>query len=523
MLFTSYGFILFIAVVGILYYVIPKKVQWVLLLVASYVFYAIAGPEYIPWLVAVTLIVYFAALIIGKKLNEQNDYLKQHKAELSKEEKKEYKAAQKKKRMTVQVIAVILCVLILAFVKLNAALSGLWQAEQLSFLKIAMPLGISFYTLQALSYLFDVSRGTIEAERNVFRFALFVSFFPQLVQGPISRFKDLSETLYTPHPFNKQAVAFGIQRILWGFFKKLVIADRILPAVQTIFSDLNTYSGAYALFGMIFYTIQLYADFTGGIDITIGVAEMLGIRVQENFNLPYFSTSLKVYWRRWHITMCNWFRDYIFYPLSSSKGMQKFSKFSRKHFGQKLGKRLPVYISSFVVWFVTGAWHGASWNFIVWGLLNWFILMASEEFEPLYERFHHRFTFAEKLPYRIFMILRTLVLICALNMFDVCKNVGDAFRAFASMFTSTNWDSVGDGGLLDLGISLADYIVLGVGILIVFAVSLYKNKHGDIREAITKKARPAKYTVWVLLFLVILIFGTYGIGYDSSQFIYNQF
>lgn len=529
MLFTSYGFILFLAVLTLLYYVIPGKLQWMLLLLGSYVFYAICGLEYVPFLVAVTLIVYFGARILDRKLTEQSDYLKENKGTLSKEEKKEYKAVQKKKRMVFQVIAVILCLLILALVKyVNFFIGNInsiffASGEGLTFLKIAMPLGISFYTLQALSYLFDVSRGTIKAEKNVFKVALFVSFFPQLVQGPISRFKDLSETLYSPHPFNKHAVAFGLQRIVWGFFKKLVIADRMMPAVQTIFSDVNTYSGAYVLFGMLFYTVQLYADFTGGIDITIGVAEMLGIKVQENFNLPYFSTSLKEYWRRWHITMCNWFRDYIFYPVSSSKGMQKFSKFTRNHLGQKAGRRIPVYISSFVVWFMTGIWHGASWNFIVWGLGNWAILMISEEFEPLYEGFHKKLSFSNKLPYRIFQILRTFALICVLNMFDVCKTIGETVSAFFSIFSSQNWDKVSDGGLLDLGISVSDYIVLGVAVLIVLGVSLYKNKNGDIRNGITKKAPAAKYALWAVLVIVILIFGTYGIGYDSSQFIYNQF
>lgn len=530
MLFTSYGFILFLAVLTLLYYVIPGKFQWMLLLLGSYVFYAICGLDYLPFLAGVTLIVYFGARIIDKKLTEQNDYLKTHKEELSKEAKKEYKAAQKKKRMLFQVIAVVLCLLILALVKyvnfflsnINALLASS-GGTQLTFLSIAMPLGISFYTLQALSYLFDVSRGTVKAEKNIFKVALFVSFFPQLVQGPISRFKDLSETLYSPHPFNRQAVAFGLQRIVWGFFKKLVIADRLMPAVQTIFSDTGTYTGAYAVFGMLFYTVQLYADFTGGIDITIGVAEMLGIRVQENFNLPYFSTSLKEYWRRWHITMCNWFRDYVFYPVSSSKGMQKFAKFTKNHLGQKAGRRLPVYISSFVVWFLTGIWHGASWNFIVWGLANFAILMISEEFEPLYDRFHKRFAFSEKLPYRIFQIIRTFALICVLNMFDVCKTIGETVRMFGSVFTFRNWDSAFSGGLLDLGITAADYIVLGVGVLILFGVSLYKNKNNDIRGAITKKPVAAKYALWAVFVIVILIFGTYGIGYDSSQFIYNQF
>ena len=530
MLFTSYGFLLFIVILAALYYILPAKIQWIVLLVGSYVFYAIAGLGYLPYLVAVTLIVYFAALLIDKKLTQQSDWLSEHKAELSKDEKKEYKAAQKKKRMVIQVIAVLLCVLLLGVVKyanffisnINSIIASTGSEGQLTFLNIALPLGISFYTLQALSYLFDVSRGTIKAEKNVFKFALFVSFFPQLVQGPISRFKDLSETLYTPHPFDKQQVAFGVQRVMWGFFKKLVIADRIAPAVQTIFADVNSFTGGYVLLGMLYYTIQLYADFTGGIDITIGVAQILGVRVNENFNLPYFSTSLKEYWRRWHITMCNWFRDYIFYPLSSSKGMQKFSKFVRNHFGQKLGRRLPVYISSFVVWFMTGIWHGASWNFIVWGLMNFLILMISEELEPLYERFHNKFKFSRKLPYRIFMILRTFILICFLNMFDVCKSVGDTFRAVFTIFSPAGRSNP-EGGLLGLGLNVSDYVVLFIAILIVFLVSLYKSQHGSIRKAITDMARPAKYVLWFLLFVAILIFGTYGIGYDASQFIYNQF
>ena len=522
MLFTSYEFLLFIAVLAVVYYVIPAKFQWMLLLFASYLFYLIAGIWYLPFLIAVTLITYFAARIIDRKLEEQNTYITEHKDQLSRDEKKEYKAAQKKKRMTFQIIAVVLCVCLLAAPKVTSALSSFEWASQLTFLKIAMPLGLSFYTLQALSYLFDVSRGTVKAEKNVFKYALFVSFFPQLVQGPISRFKDLSATLYEPHPFNKEAVAFGVQRILWGFFKKLVIADRIMPSVKTIFGDINGFAGEYVLLGMLFYTIQLYADFTGGIDITIGVAEMLGIKVQENFNLPYFSTSLNEYWRRWHITMCNWFRDYLLYPLSSSKGMQNFSKFTRQHLGNHLGRRLPVYISSFVVWFATGAWHGASWNFIVWGLLNFVVLMVSEELEPLYARFHEKFAFASKYPYHLFEIFRTFVLICVLNIFDVSSNVGDTFRAVFSVFAPAG-RRIPEGGLLGLGINVSDYIVLIVAIAIVFCVSLYKSKNGSIRKTITDKSRPEKYVIWFLLFVVVLIFGTYGIGYDSSQFIYNQF
>lgn len=528
MVFTSYIFLLFLAVLVLLYYILPKKVQWPLLLIASYVFYAWAGPVFPAYLAAVTLITYGAARFIGKNIEESDAFIKSNKETLSKEEKKTYKAQRKKVRMRFQVTAVVLCLAILAAVKyLNFFVSNIsfifGNSGDDFFIKIAVPLGISFYTLQALSYLFDVSRGTVKAEKNIFRYALFVGFFPQVIQGPISRFADLSKTLYGPHRFNREQFFFGLQRVLWGFFKKLVIADRLMPVVSTVFSDVNAYGGGYMFFGILFYTFQLYADFTGGIDITIGIAQMLGIRVMENFNLPYFSTSLKEYWRRWHISMCNWFREYIFYPLSSSKGMQKFSKFTKKHFGKRLSRRLPVYISSFVVWFATGIWHGASWNFILWGLANWLILMLSEEFEGAYDRFHKKFAFSNKKPYHVFRVIRTFALICVLNMFDCLESAADIFRAFFSIFSSKNWGNVFSGGLLELGIDLSDYIVAAAGLLLLLFVSLYKNKNGDVRQALTKQKFPVKAVVWSVLFIVVLIFGTYGIGYESSQFIYNRF
>ena len=329
--------------------------------------------------------------------------------------------------------------------------------------------------------------------------------------------------MYEEHPFDGANISYGLQRVLWGFFKKLVIADRMMPAVTTIISDAQTYDGAYAFFGMLFYTIELYADFTGGIDVTIGVAQMFGIRVMENFNLPYFSTSLKEYWRRWHISMCNWFRDYIFYPVSSSKAIQNLGKWARAHLGDRVGRRLPVYVSSFVVWFLTGIWHGASWNFIVWGLLNFAVLMISEEFEPLYEKFHGACAWSNGRVYHGFMVFRTFLLICVLNMFDCYASVGETLGAIGSVFSGRNWDAVASGGLLELGLSAADYAVAAAACVIVFALSLYKNKYGDPRTAITAKAYPVKAALWFSMFLAVLIFGAYGIGYDASQFIYNRF
>lgn len=530
MLFTSYEFIGFLILVLFAYYVIPRKFQWMLLLVASYIFYAAASPKYLIYILVTTLTTYYAACLMDKNVDQQTAYLKLHKEELSKDEKKAYKSGQKKLRCRYMVACILLNVGILVVVKytnfmignINSIAESFGANLPLSFVSIALPMGISFYTFMALSYLIDVYRGTIPAEKNPFKLALFVCFFPHIIQGPISRFGDLSASLFEEHTFDWKRFSFGLQRVAWGFFKKLVIADRIVTAVMTVIDNGEVYSGAYAFVGMVFYTIELYADFTGGIDVTIGIAQMLGIKVTENFERPYFSKSLKEYWRRWHITMCSWFRDYIFYPVSTSKMIQKFSKFSRKTFGDRIGKRLPVYVSSFIVWFTTGIWHGASWNFIVWGLLNFAVLMISEEFEPLYDKFHKRFAVEGKTWYKIFQIGRTFLLVCILNLFDCYVSVADTFKAFGTMLTAKNWSVLFTGGFLELGLTGIDYAVVGFGVLVMLMVSLVQ-RSGSVREKIWKKAYPVQFCIWFGLFLCILLLGAYGVGYDASQFIYNRF
>lgn len=530
MFFTSYGFLGFLAILFLVYYLVPAKWQWGLLLAASYIFYFIAGPDYLIYILATTVTTYFAALQIQRNAGRQKAWLKEHKAELSADEKKSYKDRQKRIRFRWILSCVLLNIGILAVVKytnfvisnVNGVLSLFGQEEQLSFVTLALPMGISFYTFQAVGYLIDVYRGTVSAEKNPFRFALFVSFFPQLIQGPISRFGDLAPSLYGQHRFDGKTVSFGLQRMLWGYFKKMVIADRVLTGVNTIIGDTEAYNGAYILVGMVLYTLELYADFTGGIDITIGIAQALGITVQENFNRPYFSKSLKEYWRRWHISMCSWFRDYVFYPVSISRFMQRVSRFSRSHFGAVIGRRLPVYIASFTVWFATGIWHGASWNFIVWGLCNWAVLMVSEELEPLYARFHNRFPWEQNTAYRIFQTGRTFLLVCVLNLFDCYDSLSDTFRMFASMFTADNWQILWDGSLLGLGLTALDYAILAAGAALLLAVSLWQ-RSGSVRAKIAGLAYPARFVIWYGLFLVVLLMGAYGIGYDASQFIYNRF
>ena len=333
MLFTSYGFIGFLAVLFLLYYLIPAKYQWMLLLAASYLFYWFANPVYLLYICVTTVSTWFIGRRIEAVRSIQSAYLAEHKQELDKEAKKSYKALMKKKTWHLLLACLFFNLGILAVVKytnfvisnVNAVIQAIGVGQPLSFVNIIVPLGISFYTFQAMGYIIDVYRGTVKAQDNLFRFALFVSFFPQLVQGPISRYGDLSESLFAEHPRDWSTISLGLQRMLWGYFKKLVIADRMLIGVNTLIQNPDTYYGAYAFLGMLFYALELYADFTGGIDITIGIAQVLGVKVTENFNRPYFSKSIKEYWNRWHMTMGSWFTDYIFYPISVCKSMLKLS------------------------------------------------------------------------------------------------------------------------------------------------------------------------------------------------------
>lgn len=526
MLFTSFHFIAFMAVVCIAYYLVPKKVQWPLLLLASLYFYWCADPRYLIFVGVTAVSAYGATLWLEKLDRTQKNYLAEHKAELDKEAKKAYKARMKGKKWHLLLLFLAIDLGILAVTKytnfvienINGFLSG---DSKLALVDMIIPMGISYYTFQTVGYVIDVYRGKQAAQRNFFKLLLFVTFFPQMAQGPISRYGELSKTLYEPKRFQRKTVSYGLMRILWGYFKKMVIADRIVTAVLALIGGVG-YDGAYVFVAMVFYAFQLYCDFTGGIDITIGIAQVMGISVAENFDLPFFSKNIKEYWNRWHITMGTWFTDYIFYPISVCKPMLKLSKWSRDHLGKAVGKRVTVYLSSFAVWLTTGIWHGAAWNFIVWGLANWVVIMVSQELEPLYGKFHGRFKLKGKAPYEFFQIVRTFLLMSMIRMFDCYRDVPLTFRKVGSMFTGFDLSVFTDGSLLQLGLSVADYVLLAVCLGVVLVVSLYKRKHGSVRDGLYRRSI-LFYGAMALLLVAVLVFGAYGIGFDQSQFIYNQF
>ncbi|MGN0435870.1 MAG: MBOAT family O-acyltransferase [Wujia sp.] len=530
MSFTSYEFILEVALLFAIYYLMPGKHQWKLLLVASYLFYFSAGHTYLFYIGVTTVVTYFCSWKMGKIIEARSAYIKANKKTLDKEARKAYKESMHKKQKFYFLVALFIDLGLLIVIKytnfiienVNGIVNSFGGGEPISYVNIIMPLGISFYTFQSLGYLIDVYNEKYEPQNNLGRFALFVGFFPQLSQGPISRYDDLSVTLYEEHRFDSKTVAFGLQRILWGYFKKLVIADRVLIGLKALLAAPDQYQGTYFFVAALFYALQLYCDFTGGIDITIGIAETMGIKLKENFIRPFFSKDIKEYWNRWHISMGTWFTDYIFYPVSVSKWMLKLSKFSRAHFGENIGKRVPVYTASILVWFTTGIWHGASWNFVVWGLANCVVILISQELTPLYRKFHKRFEVDGKFWYKCFQVGRTILLMSFLRMFDCYASVGTTFRMFGSMFTKWKMSVLWNGSLMNLGLDMYDYIIILVGVVLLFTISLL-GRRKSVRERILSLPYPARFAVWFVLFAVVLLAGAYGHGYDQSQFIYNQF
>ena len=529
MLFTSYGFIAFAAVLLVLYYVVPKKTQWMLLLAASYFFYAFSGLWNFAFIISVTVSAYVIARIIARMKDKEDIAVEQNRDVWSKDERKQYRAKKKKSRLWVLILGVVLNLGILAVIKytefalsnVNSIIS-LFGGKALEVPNLPMILGISYFVFQSVGYMIDVYRGKTFAEKNIARFALFVSFFPQLVQGPISRHSDLATQLYEPHKFDGVKLKFGLQRILWGLFKKLVIADRIHLAV----SNLKEFDGAYVFLLIIFYSIQIYADFTGGIDIAIGIAEALGMKLAENFNRPFSSRSTKEYWNRWHMTMGSWFNDYIFLPLSVTKPLLKLSKSVRSknnRFMKGLGKRIPVYIATIVTWLATGIWHGAAWNFVVWGLLNCLVILVSQELEPLYRLFRNKFPkLVSSYPYHCFEAIRTFLLMGLIRTLDCYRNVGVTFAKWGSMLTTFNWGKIfifNEGRFL--GLKIEDYVIVAVCVMIVFLVSKLGQKR-DLRQALIGKP----FLSWTFAFgilMIVLFFGAYGVDFGALPSIYSEF
>ena len=343
MLFNSYDFLIFFPIVTLVYFLIPHKIRYIWLLITSYYFYMCWNAKYALILVLSTFVTYISGILISKANNIQD----------------KDKCIRRKKTYVIISCIINLSILFLfkyfdfAITNINIVLKHFNIQVLNPTFDLVLPVGISFYIFQALSYTIDVYRSEVEAEKNFFRYALFVSFFPQLVAGPIERSKNLLKQMNERHYFNAQRVKDGLLLMIWGGFQKIVIADRVAIVVDTIFNNFPTYGGMYIVVGSILFAIQIYCDFSGYSTIAMGAAKVMGFELMENFNAPYFATSVSEFWRRWHISLSSWFRDYLYIPLG----------------GNRKGK-IRKYINLMIVFLVSGLWHGAQWSFVVWGALN---------------------------------------------------------------------------------------------------------------------------------------------------------
>lgn len=529
---VSFEFLTFLAVLFLVYFLLPKKVQWVALLTASYAFFVFFDYRFIFFNIGVTLVSFFAAKRLDMFNITARAELAAHKEEWSAEEKKLFKAQAASKRKRWLGFALVLVLGLLALLKyynffaenVDALLALLKIEPLLPQIDFLLPLGISFYCFQAAGYLIDVSRGKYAADKNIFRLALFLSFFPQLLQGPISRHDQLAEQLFAPHKFDFVNLRHGFQLMLWGYFKKAVIADKIAVLVGTVFAAEADYAGSLVFVAAAVYGLQIYTDFSGGIDIIRGVAKILGIEMAENFRRPYFSTSVSEFWQRWHITLGSWMKDYVFYPLAISKRTSRFSRWLQKHFGSWIGKMLPTCLISVLVFLLVGIWHGAEWKYVAYGLWNGGIIALSTLMQGLFKKFNSALGInTECFSWRLFRMLRTFLLVTFGRYFVRADNLQHAWQLLRRTFSNFGGSALLDGSLLELGISAKSMVVLAVAVLVLLLVGVLQERGLKLREWIEKQNLWFQWLLELGIIFAILLFGAYGPGYDAADFIYMNF
>ena len=529
--FYSLKFIVFLVLSLFVYFmafkVIPTR-QWMTLLISSVTFYALCDFKSMAFIVT-TAVVTWAGAIENQRMGKAYQLVKSDKT-IDRAYKKSLKDKVLFKRRLVLAAVLIINFGILAYVKYwsevwNGLVAFANLNPKLNWGNILLPLGISFYTFQSVGYMIDVHNDKYVAETNFAKFLLFVSFFPQLIQGPINRFDALAAQLMEARPFSLENLRYGMLLVLFGFLKKYALADLLDPAVAAVLDKGgNHLPGSVILFGVFLYAIQQYADFSGGIDIVLGVARMFGIKMAPNFRQPYFSTSLGEFWRRWHITLGAWMRDYVFYPFALTKTMLNFGKWTGKHFGKHMGKVLPVSMGNLLVFFLVGIWHGPQMHFVLWGLYNGLIIALTDILAPVTRSIRELFHINAKSKfYRIFLILLTFTIVTFGGYFDRIEDVGKAWHYLRLTFFSFH------GGAFSRLFTKMIHPVLepsAVNIvlassLIVFINSVLQEKGIDTFSEIKNRSTGIRWIVYyAVIFLIIFSFmvlkpGTGGFMYAN--------
>lgn len=515
------------AVIG-LYTVMPVKVRRMVLLLSSWLFF---------WAISGTLILYFLFSVlsvhhIGVWLSSVQSQSEKLRKTSEGKEKKQLKEQCRRKQRRVLIFGVCIHIGILLILKyspffvinINKVLGTSGMLIRVPEPSFALPIGISFYTLQAVSYMFDVYRGKIQADHNLMRVALYMSFFPQIMEGPICRYEDTAERLWAAEPIRYRNLMFGLQRITFGLMKKLVIADRLNLFIQNVFTDYQKYDGFVIALSAVFYTLQLYMDFSGTMDVVIGSGQIFGVTLPENFRRPFFSTSISGFWKRWHITLGTWFKDYIFFPLSMSKPLKKLTLHARRRLGNHFGPLVSGAVALFAVWICNGLWHGAGWNYIFFGMYHFSLILLENMTEPLVLKLTKKLHISRSsLPYRCFQVLRTAVLVCIGELFFRGHGLWAGLEMFRKIFTSFTLQTLRDQTIFTFGMDIHDYRILLFTVLLIFVLGLIQEKGISIREELSNKNIVLRFSVYYALIVFIIIFGAYGKGYIPVDPIYAGF
>ncbi len=510
MSFTGFPFYCFAALIALLYYIVPRRFQWLVLLAASLVFYLTYGWTRIPFVVISALVAFVGA--------RKMEMIRQR-AENAGEAKKQCRR--------VLAVSVAVIVALLVYAKIGTwvirSMAAILSWEQGKTMEAVVALGISYYTFSLAAYLADVYWKKDKAEKNFFRLLLFAVYFPKVLQGPISRHKNLAPQLREEHRFDYKEFCFGLQLMVWGYFKKMVIADRMAILVNTVFDNAGNETGAHLLVASCFCAFQLYCDFSGCMDIAGGFSQVLGLRLEANFNHPFFSKSVAEFWRRWHITLGTWFKDYIYMPLVISPRMIRISQKVRKRCGVRAGKAVMTAVPLAAVWLLTGLWHGTGWNYIAWGVYWGGMIILSNVFAPEMKKLTTLLRInTEAGSWKLFQMARTFGLFMVSRVLTAPGDLKKSGEIFRRILLEFHPEGFFDGSLYTLGLDRPNFILAVVCILVLWCVAMLQER-GSVRERIAGSNIVFRWMIYYIAVFAVLIFGIYGPGYDAASFIYMNF
>ena len=523
---TFLGFLLISAVV---FYVFPVKYRWLVLLASSIAFYVIAGSwKFLPFIVLTSLAVWIGAMLIGRmneKLKAELDA-----GDLDKAEKKKLKEKYKKKTKTVLILCLLICIGILFFTKFakyavfyaNKIIEARGGGRTFGIAWIIVPLGISYYTFSTVGYLLDVYWKRYSYEKNFVRFFLYAIYFPHILQGPISRYNLLGQELKKELRFDGDRIISGVQLMIWGFFKKLVIADRLNIFIRAVY-DGNGHAGSVFLVTMIFDAIMIYTDFSGYMDIVRGASQIFGVELEPNFNHPFFSKSVSEFWRRWHMSLGSWFKDYVYYPITVSRLMKNVNKKTAKRLPQNVARMISVAIPCLVTWFLTGLWHGTGRTYVLWGIYYGVLITLSVGMQPEFQSLNKKLKIkTESFGWNLFRMIRTFCIFMGGRLLTSPGSINNTKTVVGNIFTNFSVSRLFDDTLLTYGLGYKELYLIVFCIVLLWGVSMMQERFG-IREKLAKQNIVIRLAVTVIAVYAVLIFGIYGAGYNAASFVYMQY